>query len=437
VAGVTTLCRDCDAVCAEGACSVCGSVRLVSHPELFSLTIGHVDCDAFYASVEKRDRPDLRELPVIVGGGARGVVTTCCYIARLYGVRSAMPMFKALALCPRAVVIAPDMTRYAEVARRLRVLMDGLTPLVQPLSIDEAVLDLAGTQEVHKAPPAVVLNRFARRVEAEIGISVSIGLGPNRLLAKLAAERGKPRGFAVLGAEAPALLAGETVGLLPGIGAAQVKRLAALGVTTIGQLAGLSDRMAVQRLGPEGAALIARARLRDDRLVSPLRDTRSVSAETTLKADQRERAALEGPLWLLCERLGARLRGEDLAAAGVVLKLKTAGFVGRTRSRRLPNPTQLPETLFEAACGLLAREIDGTAFRLIGIGAAPLADAALADCGDLADRVTPRRRARQSAIETLRARFGPTAIGNGRSLAAGRALDGDGIKGWAGPGAGR
>ncbi len=249
---MTTLCRDCDAVCAGSACPVCGSVRLVSHPELFGLTIGHVDCDAFYASVEKRDRPDLRELPVIVGGGARGVVTTCCYIARLYGVRSAMPMFKALALCPRAVVIAPDMAKYAEVARRLRALMDGLTPLVQPLSIDEAVLDLAGTQEVHKAPPAVVLNRFARRVEDEIGISISIGLGPNRLLAKLAAERGKPRGFAVLGAEAPALLAGETVGLLPGIGAAQVKRLAALGVTTIGQLAGLSDRMAVQRLGPRG-----------------------------------------------------------------------------------------------------------------------------------------------------------------------------------------
>src|SRR3984957_16559413 len=202
------LCRDCDALVAGEICASCGSARVVRHAELLELAIGHVDCDAFYASVEKRDRPELRDLPVIVG----------------VGVRSAMPMFKARSLCPQAVIIKPDMAKYAAVSAQVRVLMETLTPLVQPLSIDEAVLDLSGTEALHGAAPAVTLNRFARQVERELGITVSIGLARNRLLAKLAAERGKPRGFSVLGREAAAILAPEPVGLLPGIGPAQVKR---------------------------------------------------------------------------------------------------------------------------------------------------------------------------------------------------------------------
>jgi DNA polymerase-4 len=389
---------------------------MIAHPELFSLNIGHIDCDAFYASVEKRDRPDLRDKPLIVGGGKRGVVTTCCYIARLYGVRSAMPMFKALALCPNAVVIPPDIAKYVTVSRQIRALMDDLTPLVQPLSIDEAVLDLAGTETLHGAPPAIVLNRFTQRVEAEIGVTVSIGLASNRLLAKLAAERGKPRGFAVLGSEAAKILAPEPVGLLPGVGPALAKRLNAGGLMTLGQLAGLDARTALRKLGPDGPALVARARGEDRRLVSIERDTKSISAETTFAVDIGLLAELETPLWRLCEKLGRRLRSEALAAAGIVLKLKTADFLSRTRSQRLPNPTLLPETLFEAAQGLLAREADGTMFRLIGIGASPLVAASLADQGDLADAVTPRRVARQAAIDKLRDRFGPGAVTRGRGL---------------------
>jgi DNA polymerase-4 len=413
---MTAICRDCDAVVEGDVCAACGGVRIVRHKELFELAIGHVDCDAFYASVEKRDRPELRDQPVIVGGGSRGVVTTCCYVARLYGVRSAMPMFKARALCPQAVVIRPDMAKYVAVSRRIRALMEALTPLVQPLSIDEAVLDLSGTERVHGAPPAVVLNRFARRVEAEIGVSVSIGLAANRLLAKLAAERGKPRGFSVFGAEAASALAPEPVGVLPGVGPALAKRLAGLGLTTIGQLAALDERGAVRRLGADGPALVARARGEDARHVSIERDTKSISAETTFEGDLTGLAELEAQLWWLCEKLGRRLRGENLAAAGIVLKLKTTGFQGRTRSQRLANPTQLPETLFEAARGLLAREADGTAFRLIGVGAAPLAAGTLADLGDLADTVTPRRLARQAAIDSLRRRFGAAAVSHGRAL---------------------
>jgi DNA polymerase-4 len=418
---MTAICRDCDAVVQGQMCAQCGGARIVRHAELFDLAIGHVDCDAFYASVEKRDRPELRDQPVIIGGGVRGVVSTCCYIARLYGVRSAMPMFKAKALCRHAVVIPPDMKKYVAVSRQIRALMDRLTPLVQPLSIDEAVLDLSGTQALHGAPPAVVLNRFSRDVENQIGVSVSIGLAANRLLAKLAAERGKPRGFAVLGSEAAAVLAPEPVGMLPGVGPAFAKRLAGLGLTTIGQIAALDDRLAVQKLGTDGPAIAARARGEDSRNVNIERDTKSVSAETTFDDDLVELSSLEAVLWRLSEKLGARLRTENLAASGIVLKLKTAAFTSRTRSQRLANPTQLPETLFEAARALLAREADGTAFRLIGIGAAPLAAGEAADHGDLADAVTPRRRQRQTAIDALRSRFGPGAVSHGRAL-TGRAL---------------
>jgi DNA polymerase-4 len=407
-------CRDCDTeLHAAKLCPACGGARIVRHPELFSLAIAHIDCDAFYASVEKRDRPDLADQPVIIGGGTRGVVTTCCYVARLYGVRSAMPMFKALALCPKAVIIRPDMAKYVAVSRQVRALMENLTPLVRPLSIDEAVLDLSGTEALHGCPPAVTLNRFARQVERGIGITVSIGLSHNRLLAKLAAERGKPRGFYVFGAEAAASLAPEPVSLLPGIGPAQAKRLGALGLTRIGQLAALPDRAARQKLGEEGPAMAARARGEDVRAVQASRISKSVSAETTFDTDISSRSELERYLWQLCEKLGGRLRAEQVAAAGIVLKLKTAEFVSRTRALRLANPTQLPETLFEQAKTLLARAADGTAFRLIGIGAAPLADPVLADQGDLADLSTPRRAARQAAIDALRSRFGNQIVTRG------------------------
>jgi DNA polymerase-4 len=412
------LCRDCDALPPEAAktCLACGSARLIRHPELLTLTIGHIDCDAFYASVEKRDRPELADKPVIVGGGTRGVVTTCCYIARLYGVRSAMPMFKALALCPQAVVIRPNMDKYVTVSHEIRALMEELTPLVQPLSIDEAVLDLAGTQALHNAAPAITLSRFSRKVEQNIGVTVSIGISHNRLLAKLAAERGKPRGFSIFGQEAPALLAPEPVGTLPGIGPAMVKKFFGLGITTIGQLAAMDDRTARRQLGLDGPALTARARGEDARTVHTERDTKSISAETTFSSDLASLADLEPILWRLSEKLCTRLREQNFAAAGITLKLKTAAFASRTRAQRLANPTQLPETIFEAALTLLRLEADGTKFRLLGIGTAALADPNLADQGDLADTTTPRRAARQTAILTLREKFGNHAISSGRAL---------------------
>jgi DNA polymerase-4 len=343
---VPALCRDCDAETGEAPlCRRCGGGRILRHPELFDLTIAHVDCDAFYASVEKRDRPELAARPVIVGGGVRGVVSAACYVARLYGVRSAMPMFKALKACPDAVVIRPDFSKYVAVARQIRTLMGRLTPLVQPLSIDEAVLDLAGTAALHGGAPAQVLARFAREVEREIGVTVSIGLAANRLLAKIAAGRDKPRGFCAIGREAADLLAPEPVRLLPGIGPAFARRLAELGITRLGHLQAMEPREALRRLGEDGPALVRRARGEDDRRVDPGRETKSVSAETTFGADLTARPDLERQLWRLAEKLARRLREQDLAAGGVVLKLKTSRFALRTRTQRLAGPTQLPDLL--------------------------------------------------------------------------------------------
>ena len=415
-AGVSSLCRDCFGDPGpEPVCALCGGRRIISHAELHALSIAHVDCDAFYASVEKRDRPELASRPVIVGGGVRGVVTAACYVARIYGVRSAMPMFKALAACPDAVVIRPDFAKYSAAARQIRELMLALTPLVQPLSIDEAVLDLSGTSDLHGASPAAVLARFARAVEAEVGVTISVGLAPNRLLAKIAAGRDKPRGFCVIGAEAAALLAPEPVRLLPGVGPALARKLEMLGITRLGHLQALDERGA-RRLGEDGWALVARARGEDSRRVDPSRDTRSISAETTFNTDLSSQAALEKPLWGLCEKLAGRLRAAEFSAGGVVLKLKTAAFASRTRAQRLAHPTVLPDTLFAAARGLLAREVDGTAFRLIGVGASSLLPLAQADPLDLADPEGPRRVAAQAAVDALRARFGDSAILRGRGL---------------------
>lgn len=418
---MSAFCRDCLAETDAVRCPRCDSTRIVRHSELFALTIAHIDCDAFYASVEKRDHPELAAKPVIVGGGVRGVVTAACYVARMYGVRSAMPMFKALKACPDAVVIRPDFSKYVAVGRQIRAMMTKLTPLLQPLSIDEAVMDLAGTQALHNAPPAIVLARFAQEVEQTVGVTVSIGLAPNRLLAKIAAGRDKPRGFAVIGVqEAIGLLAPEPVRLLPGIGAVQARKLASQGITLLGHLQALSDKEARRRLGDEGPSLAARARGEDTRLVDPSRETKSISAETTFDTDLARPADLEAHLWRLTEKLARRLKENELSAGGVVLKLKTTDFAIRTRHARLPGATVLPDRLFEAARSLLLREATGTAFRLIGIGANPLLALADADHGDLADTETPRRAATQAAIDTLRQRFGDAAIARGRGWAVGR-----------------
>ncbi|WP_052341051.1 DNA polymerase IV [Salinarimonas rosea] len=420
------LCRDCLhlAPAAPGArprCRACGSPRLVAHPELTALAIAHVDCDAFFATIEKRDDPSLADKPVIVGGGRRGVVSTCCYVARTYGVRSAMPMFKALDACPDAVVIRPDIARYAAVGRQVRAMMRDLTPLVEPLSIDEAFLDLSGTERLHGAPPAVTLARFAARVERELGITVSVGLAPNKFLAKIASDLDKPRGFAVIGAaEAAAFLDGKPVGILPGIGAVAQRRLAQAGFATVGRIARADPARLVAVAGRDGLRLKALAEGRDARRVEPERETKSVSAETTFQRDIAVRGELEPILWRLCEKVAARMAADGHATRSVVLKLKTADFKLRTRTVSGLPPTQLATRLYEAGRRLLAEECDGTAFRLIGIGAGDLCDPALADRGDLADPDAPREKSRADAIAALRKRYGQGVVQRGIVLREGK-----------------
>jgi len=409
-AAATCFCRDClaDQNRAAKRCSACGSPRLVRHPALPKLTLAHIDCDAFYATVEKRDNPDIADRPVIIGGGKRGVVSAACYIARTFGVRSAMPMFKALALCPSAIVVPPDMAKYVRVGREVRHAMQALTPLVEPLSIDEAFLDLSGTERVHGMIAAKVLARFAHKVEREIGITVSVGLSCNKFLAKIASDLDKPRGFAALDQdEARIMLADKAVGFIFGVGPATQDRLAQRGFRTIADLQ-RADEIELMKLFPsDGRRLWRLARGIDDRAVVPDRGAKTISGETTFDTDIRDFASLEKVLWRLSEKVSARLKSADLAGLTITLKLKTADFRQRTRSQSIAAPTQLASKIFAVCRDMLAKEIDGTAFRLMGAGVSALAPGSSAADTDMLDR---RAAHAERAIDDLRRKFGQTAV---------------------------
>lgn len=413
------LCRDClwtGQAPAARRCPSCGSPRLVAHGELTDLSMAHLDCDAFYASVEKRDRPELRDKPVIVGGGVRGVVTTCCYMARVYGVRSAMPMFKALAACPQAVVIKPDFTKYRAESRTIMGLMAELTPLVQPLSLDEAWMDLSGTERLHGAPPAVTLARLQSRIEAATGLTVSIGLAPNKFLAKIASDLDKPRGFSVIGAaEARSFLAPRPVGLLPGVGPAMVKSLEAAGLRTIGDIARAEQKDLARRFGAHGPRLYDLAHGRDTRPVDPDQTRKGISAETTFNSDLADYDALEDRLAPLCERVARQARAGGVSGRVVTLKLKTPDFRILTRRKGLAVPTQTARTLFAAGRELLRREADGRSYRLIGIGLAELGPAGTGEA-DFFGEGEEKALTEERTADAIRARFGPEAITSGRAL---------------------
>ena len=408
--GPTCFCRDClhDLDIAARRCSECGSPRLVRHHALPTLTLAHIDCDAFYATVEKRDNPEIADKPVIIGGGKRGVVSAACYISRTFGVRSAMPMFKALALCPSAVVVRPDMAKYVRVGREVRRAMQALTPLVEPLSIDEAFLDLAGTERVHGMIPAKVLARFARQVERDVGITVSVGLSCNKFLAKIASDLDKPRGFAALDVdEARAMLADRPVGFIFGVGPATQERLSQRGFRSIADLQRAEETDLMKQFGSEGRRLWRLARGIDDRDVVPDRGAKTISSETTFDNDIRDFATLEKLLWRLSEKVSSRLKNGDLSGSTITLKLKTADFRQRTRSQSIHAPTQLAGKIFAVTREMLAKEIDGTSFRLMGAGVSALRPGSQADDTDMLDR---RSAHAERAIDDLRKKFGQAAV---------------------------
>jgi DNA polymerase-4 len=406
------LCRDCLRTfeAAPRRCPACASPRILAHAELAGLAIAHLDCDAFYASVEKRDRPELRDKAVIVGGETRGVVAAACYVARLSGVRSAMPMFQAKRLCPDAVVISPDFRKYRAASRRIFDKVRALTPLVQPLALDEAWLDLAGTERLHGAPPALTLARLQAEIERDVGVTVSIGLAANRFLAKIASELDKPRGFAVIGVdEAAAFLAPRPVSLLPGVGAQTGRMLRDAGFRTIGDIAAADPKSLARRFGVRGAHLARLARGEGGRGVDPDQDRKSISAETTFFADLSSLADLEERLHPLCERVAWLARAEDLAGKVVVLKLRHVDFRIITRRRTLVEPTQTARTMFAQARSLLALEAAGPAYRLIGVGLSHLVGCPATD-DELFPSAEARARCGERAVDGLRDRFGAEAV---------------------------
>jgi len=410
-------CRDCLTDAAEAPCPNCGSTRILSHPELDTLSIAHMDCDAFYAAIEKRDDPSLNDKPLIVGGEVRGVVSTACYIARTFGVRSAMPMFQARKLCPQAVVLKPRHAYYSAVARQIRGFMEELTPLVEPLSLDEAYLDLSGTMRIHHKSPAKTMAALALKIEREIRISVSIGLSGNKFLAKLASELDKPRGFAVIGmAEARSFLRDKNIGIMRGAGKVLQAKLERDGITTIGQLQEADPRQLAQRYGATGLLLHRMANAQDSRPVDPEGEMKTISSETTFGKDLSGYADLESVLWRQAERVSARAKAKGLAGKTIVLKLKTADFRLRTRSASLDAPTQLADRIFRTAQAALKREANGTRFRLLGVGLSNLMPADGADPQSLIDVQSDKRAAAERAMDRIRAKYGGEAVGTGRAF---------------------
>jgi DNA polymerase-4 len=416
---MTTLCRDCFTLMAAPArrCTACKGPRLIRHDEIAALTMAHIDCDAFYATVEKRDNPKIADKPVIVGGGRRGVVSAACYVARTFGVKSAMPMFKALAACPNAVVIPPNMQKYAGVSREVKQLMLETTPLVEPLSLDEAFLDLTGTERLHKLSAAQTLARLAKRIEDELHITVSIGLSFNKFLSKVASDLDKPRGFSVIGrAEAVEFLDKRPVTLLPGVGKAFAQSLARDGIFTIGDVRRRKPKELGAHFGASGLWLWRLSNADDTRTVEPRAPAKGISAETTFEHDVADAEQLGRVLWSLCEKVSARAKAADFGGKVVQLKLKTAAFKLVTRRHTLEAPTQLARRLFETGKDMLAAEAKGQRYRLIGIGIADLVPADKCDGADLFDHTGARRDAAERAMDKVREKFGQTAIRKGRSL---------------------
>ncbi len=416
---MSALCFDCLETFEAGArCPACGSPRVVHHPELFELGIAHMDCDAFYASVEKRDDPSLEGKPVIIGGGRRGVVSTACYIARIRGVRSAMPMFKALQLCPDAVVLKPRMQAYAEASRAIRAMMEELTPAIEPLSLDEAFLDLRGTTRVHGAPPAAMLARLVRRMRDELGLTGSIGLSHNKFLAKVASDLDKPRGFSVIGrAETADFLRDRPVRLIWGVGAAGQAALEAAGIRTFADLLRWERRDLHARFGSLGERLWHLARGEDTRPVSRDRAEKSISNESTFAEDIADPELLDGHLWRMAEKVADRAKAKGLSGRVVTLKLKRADFRLLSRRIALREPTQLADTLYRTASGLFAQVSGEAPFRLLGVGLSELCAASDARAsGDLLDPGAERRARAERAADAIRAKYGADAIVKGRSL---------------------
>lgn len=430
------ICRDCllaghygfseqDARLLAPACPSCGGRRVVLHDELFSLTMAHVDCDAFYCSVEKRDNPDLIDKPVIVGGGDRGVVAAACYVARQYGIRSAMPSWQARKACPDLVVIKPRMSHYQHVGRQIRQMMLSLTPLVQPLSVDEAFLDLTGTQKLHKKSPAEVLAAFQQRVRSEIGVTVSVGLAQNKSMAKIASDQDKPDGYYVIGqAEAQSWLQDKPVQILFGLGKVTTKKLNAAGLHKCSDIVACPSSRLRTLLGRDSERVKQLACGIDPRIVETSRAAKSISSETTFAHDMSALPDLLSIAETLAQSVSQRLKEQQMDAVNVTVKLKRPNHQLLTRTKRLDRPTQMAHRLFEVASELITKEArPDKSWRLLGVGVSVRDESA-----DSPDRAEPgpdlfdhpdqddghRQDRLEQALDSVRTKLGAELVKTGR-----------------------
>ena len=414
-----SLCRKCfNTFTEEGRCPICNSPSVVSHDELFNLNIAHMDCDAFYASVEKRDNPELADKPVIIGGGRRGVVSTACYIARICGVKSAMPMFKALEKCPDAVVIRPRMKLYAEISQQIRVMMTDITPMVEPLSLDEAFMDLSGTHKLHGVPPAVMLAKLMDRISGKLGLTGSIGLSHNKFLAKIASDLNKPNGYSIIGeAETGSFLKDKSVRLIWGVGSSAQKSLEKAGIRTFSDLLRWDRKDLAKKFGSMGDRLWFLAKGQDARIVSNNDRVKSISNETTLFENTSDLRVLEGHLWRLCEKVSSRAKSKGLAGSVVILKLKSSNHKLITRRLTLRDPTHLADILFRSTYPLMKASISNGPFRLVGVGLSGLCFASQAEREpELLDNGALKRIKVERVTDEIREKYGDEAVIKGRSL---------------------
>jgi DNA polymerase-4 len=383
------------------------------------MTILHVDMDAFYASVEQRDHPELRGLPVIVGGiQGRGVVSAASYEARKFGVHSAMPTATARRLCPQGHFLPVRMQHYAQISRQIRDIFFAFTPQVEPLSLDEAFLDVRGCEQTI-APAPDIARRIKQRIREETGLIASVGVAPNKFLAKLASDHGKPDGFVIVpGDQVTAFLAPLPVGRIWGVGKKAEQRLRTLGIHTIGQLAALPEKLFVQYFGGTGRHIWQLARGEDDREVVPDREAKSISTETTFGQDIGDREVLRGCLLDLVDHLASRLRQAGLHARGVDLKIRSSEFRTWTRSVSLAEATQRTDALWQAAVDLFERALTSEMLpiRLLGVGASRLARDGAVQRGLFDGEVVEKQSALDRAVDAIRGQFGTEAIRRGSLL---------------------
>ena len=399
-------------------CAKCRSPRLRMHPELETLHIAHVDCDSFYASVEKLDHPELASKAVAVGNRERGVVAACCYIARSYGIKSAMPMFQILKLCPDIVIMPARMERYQEIGLQIRDLFKQTTPAIEPLSIDEAFLDLSGLGSLTGKKPCEILAELIIRIKSETDIQVSAGLSANKFLAKTASDLEKPKGYSIIGQEeAQEFLSKRPIESMFGVGKSMANKLHSIGVQTIGDLTRYEHDALIKQFGVYGQSLYYFARGLDTRPVASSEKQKSIGKEHSYGQNIIDIKILDKHLYFTATEVTDTLKAQNLVAAIITLKLRDNKGKAITRSTTLTTPTNLCNIVYKALRPILYRTVDGyTPYRLLGISTTNLTPFNGMDYMDLGDPNHLKNATKERLIDKINEKVGKKIIITGKDI---------------------